>query len=499
VSDADRASADSALRISIDNLLEGVQIIGSDWTYLYLNATAAQHANRPAGELVGRTMMACYPGIERTAMFATLARVMSGREAERAVNEFTYPDGTKRWFELLVQPVPDGICVLSLDITERHVAELRLLQAQKMEAIGQLAGGVAHDFNNILTAILGYAQLITEQIGPDKPIGRDMAQIVTAAERASALTRQLLAFSRKSAMRPSAVSLNAIVEGVEPMLRRLIGENIGVRLTLDRAAPTVVADAVHLEQVLLNLAVNARDAMPNGGALSIATDAVTLDATYVAGHPESVTGEFALLTVSDTGVGMTPDVRARMFEPFFTTKPRGRGTGLGLAAVQGIVKQLRGSVWVYSEPGRGTVFKIYLPRTDEAAAEPATARRRTALEVGTETVLLVEDEPAVRAFARLVLERHGYRVREAASGEAALAALNDPAAAIDLVVTDVVLPGMDGVQLARAVRREHDDLKVLFMSGYAEPLGGTLPADAELLEKPFTAAALLTRVRSLLG
>ena len=383
-------------------------------------------------------------------------------------------------------------------IRTQTLLEEQLRQSQKMEAIGQLAGGIAHDFNNLLTSILGYASLVTEQIGPDKPIGPDLREIVLAAERAAALTRQLLAFGRKQEMRPVSLSLNALVEGVEPMLRRLIPSNIRVRTALHPTVYPVLADPIQLEQVLLNLVVNARDAMRNGGGvITIATQSAALDHEYVRSHVDATVGDYAVLTVTDTGTGMTPEVQARIFEPFYTTKEMGRGTGLGLAVVHGIVKQLGGSIWVYSEPDRGTVFKIYVPKTDAAVATKIV-RSAAPAAIGHEKILLVEDEPGVRSLARRVLERHGYRVREADSGEAALAALAEGTDPPALLVTDITLPGINGVQLAHEVCRHHP-MRVLFVSGYAEPTGLTMPADHELLEKPFTAQALLTRVRDVLS
>jgi signal transduction histidine kinase/CheY-like chemotaxis protein len=483
------------LRVSIDQLIEGVQVVAFDWTYLYLNETAVRHSRRPASDLLGRTLMECYPGIEQTPLFEALARVMHTRRAERLLNEFTYADNERRWFDLRVDAVPEGICILSLDITEHREAELRLQQAQKMEAIGQLAGGVAHDFNNMLTAILGYAELIGEQIGPDKPIGRDLREIVYAGERAAALTRQLLAFSRKQHLTPIPMSLNDVATGIVPMLRRVIGEQIRIRTSFHPDTPTVLADPVQIEQVVLNLAVNARDAMPDGGTLTIATEPATVDNSYAAEHVDLSPGRYAVLIVSDTGVGMTPAVRARIFEPFFTTKDRGKGTGMGLAAVHGIVKQLGGSIWIYSEPGRGAVFKIFLGVTDLPI--PSVAERaKEGVPVGRERVLLVEDEPNIRLFAQMVLSRHGYRVIEADSAEAALAWAQDPDATIDAVVSDVGLPGLDGFQLAERLRRRYANLVVLFVSGYADPAG--IPTDADLLEKPFTAHALLSRLRNAL-
>ena len=283
------------------------------------------------------------------------------------------------------------------------------------------------------------------------------------------------------------------------MLRRLIGENVAIRLSPDPTNPIVVADATQLEQVILNLVVNARDAMPSGGTIVIATQHMTLGAEQARHHPAPVLGEYAVLGVTDSGVGMQPDVRDRIFEPFFTTKEPGRGTGLGLAAVYGIVKQLGGYIWVYSEPGLGSVFKVYLPLTDRAV-DPAVPQAETGTTVGHETILLVEDEVGVRSFARRVLERHGYRVLEAPSGEAALDLVASHVGSLDLVVTDVMLSGMTGGQLAQLLRQRRPDLHVVFMSGYAEPAAGSgVTADAPLLEKPFSPQALLTHVRHVLN
>jgi len=382
---------------------------------------------------------------------------------------------------------------------EHQALEEQLRHSQKMEAVGQLAGGVAHDFNNMLTAILGYAELLTEQIGPDKPIGQDLQQIVTAAQRATSLTRQLLAFSRKQTIKPVSLSLNGVVETLEPMLRRLISANVFIRTSLDPGTHAVLADKTQLEQVLMNLVVNARDAMPDGGTLTIETGNATLTKDDVASHPGADPGQYAVISVSDTGVGMARDVQQRIFEPFYTTKERGRGTGLGLAAVYGIVKQLRGNIWVESEPGHGTVFKIFLPE-NTAAPAAAAIRKRGSPPVGTETILLVEDEPGVRSFARTVLSRHGYHVLEAESSEQALAQLEGYNGALDLLLTDVMLTGIDGGQLARRLASRTPNLRIVFMSGYADPaVEQALPHGCDLLEKPFTAHTLLSRVRDALG
>jgi two-component system cell cycle sensor histidine kinase/response regulator CckA len=390
--------------------------------------------------------------------------------------------------------------VIVEDITEQHRLHEQLRQAQKMEAIGQLAGGVAHDFNNMLTAILGYSELLTEQIGPDKPIGQDLREIKAAAERAAALTKQLLAFSRKQVFSLVAVDVTHVVRTIKPMLQRLLGERITITTALGDDLASVMADHAQLEHLLINLSVNARDAMPEGGTLTFTTANVTLDATFTRDHPGAVMGPYVMVSVADTGTGMSSDVQARIFEPFFTTKETGRGTGLGLAAVYGTVKQLGGYIEVESHLGRGTTFSVYLPKGTRTAF-PRVAPTVTT-HVGHETILLVEDESGVRSFVKMALQRFGYRVIEADTAEAALTLLRAHAAPVHLLLTDVVLPGMDGAQLATHVTRERPDARVLFMSGYARTLGsieGGLDPSINLLEKPFTADALLTRTRELLG
>ena len=391
--------------------------------------------------------------------------------------------------------------VIAEDVTEQHRLHEQLRQAQKMEAVGQLAGGIAHDFNNVLTAILGYSELLTDQIGPDKAIGRDLREIRIAAERAAALTQQLLAFSRKQVIAVTPIDLSALVRNLEPMLRRLLPESIRIQCMLPDNVHQVMADATQLEHLLINLSVNARDAMPSGGALTITTSNITLDGSFVATHPGAVEGVYAALSVTDTGTGMSPEVIRRIFEPFFTTKERGRGTGLGLAAVYGTVKQLGGYISVESETGQGTTFRSHFPRTLSHSPRPKVRGAKSS-PVGAETVLLVEDEEGVRAFTKNALQRFGYRVLEAESGESALTLLGGLAMPIDLLLTDVVLPGMDGRELARQLNESQPETPVLFMSGYATALrtedGFQIPG-VQLLEKPFTAQLLLTKTRQLLG
>src|SRR5881392_1254098 len=372
-------------------------------------------------------------------------------------------------------------------------SEVQLRQAQKMEAVGRLAGGVAHDFNNLLTVITSYSDLLLEDLASNDPKRDDVGQIRQAAEGAAALTRQLLAFSRQQVLEPKVLDVRAIVAGTEKLLRRLIGADVQLATSLASDLGAVKADPGQLEQIIINLAVNARDAMPGGGRLSI--EAANLE--QVEGRP----GRYVLLAVSDTGIGMDEQTKARIFEPFFTTKESGKGTGLGLATVYGIVKQAGGFIWVYSEPGRGTSFKVYLPRVDEPA-EPEVARPAPGeVRGGTETVLVVEDAASVRMVTRQVLERHGYAVLEAPNGDTALRLAAKHHGPIDLLLTDVVMPGLSGRQLAEQLAQLRPSMKVLYVSGYGENAvvhHGILEPGVAYLQKPFTPETLARRVRDTL-
>jgi PAS domain S-box-containing protein len=394
------------------------------------------------------------------------------------------------------------------DVTARVELEEQLRTSQKMEAIGRLAGGIAHDFNNLLTVIGGNCEFLAPELAAGSDARALVEEIREASERAAALTKQLLAFSRSQVLAPQVVDLNAVVQRVEAMLRRLIGEDIVVTADLSSDVGRVRVDPVQLEQVLLNLAVNARDAMPNGGRLSIETRAVELDDAFVQRHPDASPGRHTLLRVTDTGAGMTAAVKARVFEPFFTTKPLGRGTGLGLATVFGVVKQSQGLIQVESEPGHGARFDIYLPTLAgaEGLAQVATPPTEASARShdprrGSETILLAEDEPGVRRLARVALERLGYRVLVAENGRDALEVAEAHGAPIDLLVTDVIMPELDGGQLARALVALRPGLKVLFVSGYVDDAivrRGVQGAGVALLDKPFTANTLARRVRAVL-
>ena len=385
------------------------------------------------------------------------------------------------------------------DLTDQRRLQQQLVQSQKMEAVGRLAGGIAHDFNNLLTVITSYSDLLLEDLAPTDPMRQDVEQVRHAADGAAALTRQLLAFSRQQVLAPRVVNLSAVVQSIEKMLHRVIGEDVELVTSLDPDVGAVKADVGQLEQVLMNLAVNARDAMPTGGKLTLETGNVEHDPDYAREQEASPVRRFVMLAVSDTGIGMDEATRARIFEPFFTTKEPGKGTGLGLATVYGIVQQSGGFIWVYSEPGRGTTFKIYLPQVD--APPDAAGVAATELPRGTETVLLVEDAAAVRAAVRQVLERQGYTVLEAPHGNAALALATAHEGPIHLLLTDVVMPGLSGRQVADQLKQLRPDTRVLYASGYTDDAvvrHGVLEAGIAYLQKPFTTGGLARKVREVL-
>ncbi len=392
--------------------------------------------------------------------------------------------------------------VVAQDVGERKQLESQLRQSQKMEAVGRLAGGVAHDFNNMLMVIKGHTELLLNVLPPTENIARKIQQIDRSADRAAALTRQLLAFSRMQVLQPQVIRLNTVVDEMGKLLPRLIGEDIELAVRAADDLGTIRADASQMEQVIMNLAVNARDAMPNGGKLLIETKNADLDYSYAMGHPLMKPGQYVQLSVSDSGTGMDANTQAHIFEPFFTTKEKGKGTGLGLATVYGIVKQSGGFIWVYSELGKGTCFKIYLPRVDQAEEHTGSPKPVAEVPHGTETILLTEDEADVREIARQFLESGGYQVIEAKDGVEALQLARENRGKIDLLVSDMVMPGMTGQELAVRLQEEHPQICVVFMSGYSEH-AATEMADADpsvkLLTKPFSRAALLRSVREMIG
>jgi two-component system, cell cycle sensor histidine kinase and response regulator CckA len=503
----------------IENLHAGLVVHAADTSILLCNATSARLLGLSMDQMMGKTAIDpawCFVGADSEPLPLEdypVNKVIGTREPLRnlVVGVNRPLTGDLIWVLCNAYPVHNGdgalqrVVVTFLDISdqrrveaERARLEDQLRQIQRMESIGQLAGGIAHDFNNLLTAILGTCDLI-ELGDPDWTAEKGVPEIRAAATRAASLTRQLLAFGRRQVLQPRRMDLNATVEAMEGMLRRLIGEHIRFETELEASGP-VLADLSQVEQVLLNLVVNAGDAMPKGGQLLVETRDAELDERYAREHAGVKAGRYVLLSVTDQGVGMSPEVQARAFEPFFTTKEIGRGTGLGLATVYGAVHQSGGHIWLYSEEGKGTTFKIYLPVDEGAVVAPVEPEPPVSLE-GTETILVVEDEPSVRTLTCAVLRRLGYRVFAARGPNEAVRLVGRIDGQLDLLLTDVVMPGASGPQLARQLAVERPTLKVLYMSGYTDNAivhHGVLDPGTALLEKPFTADGLAVRVRAVL-
>jgi PAS domain S-box-containing protein len=504
---AAQRESEARLQRTVDSMLEGYTILGRDLRYLYVNAAAARQARLPKEQLIGRTPMELYPEFEKSGMYALLQRCLRTNAPVQEEEELTLADGTKGYFEVYMQPTSEGLVVLSMDTTERrHIAQARealeeqLRQSQRMDAVGRLAGGVAHDFNNLLMVILSYTENVSRQLPAGDALRADIDEAHKAARRAAELTKQLLMFSRQQVQEPKILDLNEVFEGMERLLRRVLGEHLELVTAFDRRLGKVRADRGNMEQVIMNLVVNARDAMPTGGRLTLTTSNVELDQKFVRSHLGAEPGPYVRLTVTDTGAGMDKATRLRIFEPFFTTKEQGKGTGLGLSTVFGIVKQSGGGVWVSSEPGHGSSFEVYLPRVegsvDKANHSAVVTERR-----GSETILLVEDEEAVRVVAQRILERSGYRVLVARDGESAIRLREQHVEPIQLLLTDVVMPRMSGAELAARLAERWPETRVLYMSGYADGSvvsSGALRHGDSFLQKPFTSDVLVSRVRKVL-
>ena len=511
-----RMRAEQALRASEDRYRSLVELAGSvivvidpERRIMEFNREAETFFGVSRAEAMGRDYVdCCVSESQRAAVAADLARLRAGEAVQGRESTFVQRDGTHKSFlwnaTRLTSPGEEtpALLVIGQDISELRRLEHQLLLSQRMEGIGRLAGGIAHDFNNLLTAILGHAEMAQDDVAPSDPARGNIAEITRAAQRAADLTRQLLAFARRQIIEPRIVDLNGLVLNVDRMLRRLLGEDVELVTVQDPDLWRVRIDPGQFEQVLVNLAVNARDAMPNGGTLVIETRNVHLDDEFARQHATVQPGPHVLLAVSDTGVGMDTEVLAHIFEPFFTTKEVGKGTGLGLATCYGIVKQNRGSIWVDSERGIGTTFRIYMPRAEAVLPVTETVEPRAVEQPrGTETVLLVEDEVLVRNLAADALRRHGYQVLSASTGIEALDLAGQVLHSIDVLVTDVVMPQMGGEQLAVKMLSERPGLKVLFISGYTDLAvlsHGTLVPGTALLQKPFTPGQLVHRVRELL-
>jgi signal transduction histidine kinase/DNA-binding NarL/FixJ family response regulator len=416
-------------------------------------------------------------------------------------------DGARYIVDATITPVRDAdahithYISLQRDVTREVELEEQYRQSQKMEVLGQLTAGIAHDFNNVLTAVNGYAELMQAQLNSDHPAYDIVLKLLRAGQRGADLVRQLLMFSRKQANRPQVLNVNTLITEIEAMLRRIIGEHIQLSTHLAQDLWLIKADPAQIEQIIVNLVVNARDAMPHGGHLSIETANVVLDEHYVSTHLEARPGDYVALIVSDTGVGMSAEVKLHLFEPFFTTKGRGKGTGLGLATVYGIVKQHGGSIWVCSEPGVGTTFKIYLPRLQEDEQIAVCSEVTECPRDGRETILLVEDDPSVRDLTELILRRHGYTVLSAETGREALCLAKEHPGKIDLLLSDIVLPDLSAITLTEQLKRLYPRVKTLYMSGYGyEVIARHLPTlgHITLLRKPFSSTELTRQVRNVL-
>lgn len=508
---AERLRAEEALRVSE----EGYRLLFQAnphpmWVFdlatlafLAVNEAAVAHYGYSADEFLAMKITDIRP-VDEMPRAREAVRALACEVVTRLPIKHRKKDGTLIDVEVNSQALTFGgtsaRLVLATDMTARLSLEAQLRQSQKMEAIGSLAGGIAHDFNNLLTAIIGYSQMLLVKFDHGDPIRSDIEEIEKAGRRAASLTNQLLAFSRKQMLEPRILCLNSVLDEIEKLFRRLLGENIDLITLLRPDLGSVKADPGQLQQVIMNLVVNARDAMPSGGTLTIETANVEMDAAYVSGHAEISPGSYVMMAVSDNGCGMDIETQDRIFEPFFTTKGSGKGTGLGLSTVYGIIKQSGGHIWVYSEPGHGTTFKIYFPRAEqEAALLQANAYYKSPAR-GTETVLLVEDEQSVRQMAARVLQEQGYRVLQASNGEESLQVAKGYADDIHLLLTDVVMPGMSGSALANQIQKARS-IKVLFASGYTDDSivhHGMLDPGVAFLQKPFTPDGLARKVREVL-
>jgi PAS domain S-box-containing protein len=494
------------LATAVEQASESILMADADGMITYVNPAFTRITGYPSVEAVGRHATFLTEGAAGSERLEEIRGAFARGEVWGGRLRYQRKDDAPVDVDLAVSPLRDasgtvvGSVEVARDISRETALEVQLAEAHRMEAIGRLAGGIAHDFNNILTAISGFAELAADELPDDHPVAEDLTQILQASDRAAALTQALLAFSRRQVMQPSVLDLNDVVTGISPMLGRLIGEDVELVVRTDPTLGRTMADRARFEQVLMNLAVNARDAMPNGGRLTIETANVDLDAEYVRTHVGAKAGPHVMLAVFDTGVGMAAQVLKHAFEPFFTTKAQGKGTGLGLSTVIGIVAQSGGSIDVHSEPGHGAAFRIYLPRVEAQPEAGQTARRGSDSPIGNETILVAEDEPAVRTFVERVLSHAGYQVHTAANGEEALrlAATLDR---LDLLFTDMVMPGMGGPELIEALTAERPHLRTICASGYTDNAvfrDGAAISQRPYLSKPFTAEALLALVRQVL-
>lgn len=491
------------IKLTVEQMHEGIQIIDYDWKYVYLNAAAVRHAQREIETLVGHGMEEAYPGIEKTPVYALIREVMDKRTSRHLENEFVYRDGSKCWFELFIEPHAAGVLIRSIDISHRKKIEEQYMYSQKLEAIGRLAGGIAHDFNNKLGIMMLYCEMAQSApaAAQDPEISRYVENILAAINQATSLTKQLLAFGRKQVLDMKIVNLNDILNSSAKNLGSIIGAQIEMNLHLEKDLWKVRVDKSQIEQVILNLVINSRDSIEKSGVITIETANAELDKAYASRHHDVVPGEYVMISISDNGSGMTPEVRDKLFEPFFTTKELGKGTGLGLAAVHGIVNQSRGHIWAYSEEGIGTSFKIYFPRVIDKVEEKPVEAHGTNIKGRGERILLVEDDSLLKEAFQQTLTAAGYHVITAGDADEAQVVFCSEDKEFDLLLTDVVLPRANGNELAKLLRAMKPELKVAFMSGYTENSivhHGVLDTDSVLIQKPITTQNLLLTVRRIL-
>ena len=498
-----------------ENAPFGMVMIDKDGTFKYINPKFRELLGYDLNDIPnGKTWFRkAYPDpTYRHHVISTWIDDLEGfKSGEKRPRTFTVTckGGTEKIINFIPVQLETGENLIACeDITElkraeeeKAVLQEQLRQSQKVEAVGCLAGGIAHDFNNLLTVIKGYSQLSSIELKEGDPLRGNIDEIQNATDRAASLTRQLLAFSRRQVMEMKVLDLNTLLRDLEKMLRRVIGEDIEMVIQLAEDLGRVRADVGQIEQVIMNLAVNGRDAMPNGGKLTIETANVELDESYARSHVDVKPGHYVMFSVSDTGVGMTPEVRERIFEPFFTTKEKGKGTGLGLSTTYGIVKQTEGNIWVYSVQGKGTTFKIYLPRVNEPLEEIRKEVLKEELPRGNETILIVEDEEEVRKLTSKILERQGYRILETFNGDDALLACERRKSPIHLMLADIIMPGMSGSELAKLLKPLYPEIKILYMSGYTDNAivrHGVLEKGVNYIQKPFTMEGLARKVREVL-
>ncbi|MBI5623436.1 MAG: MEDS domain-containing protein [Elusimicrobia bacterium] len=501
------AEAEEKFSSLVDNIGMGIALISKDQKVLFLNKQMLKWF--PAAADVREPL--CHralhdPPRDSVCSFCPVVKTLQDGLPHESVTDAPL-GATGRVYRLYSSPIKDRDGHISAaikimeDVTERFSLEEQFRQSQKMEAVGRLAGGVAHDFNNIVTAISGFTEFLLASLPGDDARRKDVEEIKAAGDRATALTRQLLAFSRKQVLKPVVLNLNAAVSRMQSLLARVIGEDVELKTVLDQGLANVRADPGQIEQVIMNLAVNARDAMADGGVLTLQTANVDLDEDYARSHPEVAAGPFVMLSVEDTGEGMNKETLARIFEPFFTTKEKGKGTGLGLSTVYGIVRQSGGSIYAYSEPGKGSVFKLYFPRVESRAVPSPRAKQPSSSLRGTETILLVEDDDMVRKLLSRILSEHGYSVLAVAGLEEALEWCRRKDQAIHLVLSDVIMPKTNGKELVRQVSALRPGIKAIFMSGYSDSIiahHGFLDPGITLLEKPLEGETVLRKVREAL-